>query len=203
MWIGKRFFDIFFSLIGIIFLSPLFLLIAIWIKLDSKGPIFFRQKRVGWNENIFYIHKFRTMSLDAEEKGLKITVGADKRITKSGHILRKYKLDEFPQLIDVLLGDMSIVGPRPEVPQYVEKYPLDQRSKIFKMRPGITDWASVKFKDENAVLARATDPERAYIEEILPIKLNYYENYFHHASLVVDMKIIFLTFKEIFFKRKN
>ncbi|MDD4975347.1 MAG: sugar transferase [Bacteriovorax sp.] len=201
MWIGKRIFDIIFSLIGLIILSPLFLLIALWIKLDSKGPIFFRQNRVGRSELPFFIHKFRTMSLDAEKKGLQITVGMDSRITNSGHILRKYKIDEFPQLIDVLLGNMSIVGPRPEVPRYVEKYPAPQRLKIFKMRPGITDWASVKFKDENAILAKSTDPERTYVEEILPIKLSYYESYFDQSSLTVDLKIIYLTVGEIFFKR--
>lgn len=201
MWLGKRAFDLFFSFIGLLILSPFFLLIALWIKFDSKGPVFFRQKRVGLNEKPFFIHKFRTMSLDAENKGLKLTVGLDPRITKSGHILRKYKIDEFPQLIDVLLGYMSIVGPRPEVPHYVEKYPKEKRETIFKMRPGITDWASVKFKDENAILSKSSDPERAYIEEILPIKLTYYVSYFHQASLAVDMRIIFLTFSEIFFKR--
>ena len=201
MWLGKRVFDIFFSLIGLLVLSPLFILIAIWIKNDSRGPVFFRQKRVGRSEIPFYIHKFRTMSSDAEKKGLKLTVGLDPRITKSGFFLRKYKLDEFPQLIDVIIGNMSIVGPRPEVPIYVEKYPKDQRSKIFTMRPGITDWASVKFKDENTILSSSSDPERAYIEEILPIKLNYYENYFHQASLINDLKIIYTTISQIFFKR--
>ncbi len=201
MWIGKRIFDIFFSLIGLVILSPLFLIVAIWIKLDSKGPVFFRQNRVGLNEKAFYIHKFRTMSLDAEKKGLKLTVGVDPRITKSGHFLRKYKIDEFPQLLDVLFGQMSIVGPRPEVPQYVEKYPKEKRDKIFQMRPGITDWASVKFKDENSILSQSNDPERAYVEEILPIKLSYYESYFHQSSFVVDVKIIYLTVSEIFFKR--
>jgi lipopolysaccharide/colanic/teichoic acid biosynthesis glycosyltransferase len=203
MWLGKRVFDLFFSLIGLILLSPIFLLIALWIKLDSKGPVFFRQKRVGLYEKPFFIYKFRTMSLDAEQKGLKITVGLDPRITKPGLVLRKYKLDEFPQLIDVILGEMSIVGPRPEVPQYVEKYPKELRAKIFKLRPGITDWASVKFKDENAILSQSSDPERTYIEEILPIKLTYYESYFHQASLAVDMRIIYLTFSEIFFKRST
>jgi lipopolysaccharide/colanic/teichoic acid biosynthesis glycosyltransferase len=201
MWLGKRVFDIFFSLIGLLVLSPLFLIVAVWIKLDSKGPVFFRQNRVGLNEKAFYIHKFRTMSLDAEKKGLKITVGVDPRITNSGHFLRKYKIDEFPQLIDVLIGQMSIVGPRPEVPQYVEKYPKDQRAKIFQMRPGITDWASVKFKDENAILSQSSDPELTYIEKILPIKLSYYESYFDQSSFIVDVKIIYLTVNEIFFKR--
>jgi lipopolysaccharide/colanic/teichoic acid biosynthesis glycosyltransferase len=139
--------------------------------------------------------------MDAEKRGLKLTVGVDPRITRSGHFLRKYKIDEFPQLIDVLVGEMSIVGPRPEVPQYVEKYPAEKRKKIFKMRPGITDWASVKFKDENDILSRSQDPEKAYVEEILPVKISYYENYFDQSSFAIDMKIIFLTFSEIFFKR--
>lgn len=201
MWVGKRLFDILFSIIGLILLSPFFLLIACFIKSDSKGPVFFRQKRVGLNEEPFFIHKFRTMSNEAEKKGLKITVGADPRITRTGHFLRKYKLDEFPQLIDVLIGKMSIVGPRPEVPVYVEKYPAPLRKKIFSMKPGITDWASVKFKNENEILSRSSDPEKAYIEEVLPIKLSYYESYFDQASLKTDLEIIFLTVFEIFFKR--
>lgn len=200
MWLGKRVFDIFFSSLGLIVLSPFFLIIAFWIKLDSKGPIFFRQKRIGLSEKPFYIHKFRTMSVDAEKMGKSLTVGFDSRITKSGHMLRKYKIDEFAQLLDVLLGDMSLVGPRPEVPQYVEKYPFEQRAKIFKMRPGITDWASIKFKNENTILSKSNDPERAYVEEVLPIKLSYYESYYEEASFFVDLKIIYLTFFEIFFK---
>lgn len=201
MWLGKRFFDLFFSLIGLILLSPIFLVVSLWIKLDSKGPIFFRQERVGLKQKLFYIHKFRTMRTDAESLGLKLTVGHDPRITNSGYFLRKYKLDELPQLIDVLIGKMSLVGPRPEVPIYVAKYPNDKREKIFQMRPGITDWASVNFKDENMILSKSIDPEKAYIEEILPVKINYYENYFHQSSLLVDLKIIFLTISEIFIKR--
>ena len=201
MWIGKRLFDLFFSLLGLILLFPLFLLIGLWIKLDGPGPVFFRQKRVGLNLSPFFIHKFRTMNMNAEIQGLKLTVGQDPRITTSGKILRKYKLDELPQLIDVFLGKMSLVGPRPEVEQYVEKYPKDKRDKIFQMRPGITDWASVKFKDENTILSKSSDPEKTYIEEILPIKISYYEAYFDQSSPIVDLKIIFLTFSEIFFKR--
>lgn len=168
--------------------------------MDSEGPIFFRQKRVGLNQEDFFIHKFRTMYVDAEKRGLKITVGQDPRITKSGHILRKFKLDEFPQLIDVLIGKMSIVGPRPEVPQYVAKYPEAKRSKLFTMRPGITDWASVMFKNENEILEKSQDPEKTYINEILPIKISYYEKYQDQASLFTDVKIILLTLKEIFIR---
>lgn len=198
MWLGKRAFDIVFSSIALIFLAPIFIFIAVWIKLDSPGPVFFRQKRVGLFQKDFFIHKFRTMYTDAEKRGLQITVGVDPRITKVGHFLRKYKIDEFPQFIDVFLGDMSVVGPRPEVPKYVAKYPEEQRNKLFTMRPGITDWASVKFKDENDILGKAADPEKAYIEEILPIKISYYEKYFEEASMTTDIRIIFLTLKEVF-----
>lgn len=201
MWLGKRLFDILFASIGLIVLSPLFLIIAIWIKLDdSAGPVFFRQRRVGLNQKDFFIHKFRTMYVDAEKRGLKITVGKDPRITKSGHFLRKFKVDEFPQLIDVIVGNMSIVGPRPEVPQYVAKYPEEKRNKLFTMRPGITDWASVKFKNENEMLSSSTDPEKTYVEEILPIKISYYEKYFAEASFFTDVRIIFLTLKEVFIR---
>lgn len=201
MWLGKRLFDIFFASLGLIVLSPVFLFIAIWIKLDdSAGPVFFRQRRVGLNQKDFFIHKFRTMYVDAEKRGLKITVGKDPRITKSGHFLRKFKIDEFPQLIDVVLGKMSIVGPRPEVPQYVAKYPEDKRNKLFTMRPGITDWASVMFKNENEILEKSQDPEQTYINEILPIKIGYYERYQDQASIVTDVKIILLTLKEIFIR---
>lgn len=140
------------------------------------------------------------MYVDAEKRGLKITVGQDPRITKSGHVLRKFKLDEFPQLIDVLIGKMSIVGPRPEVPQYVAKYPEAKRNKLFLMKPGITDWASVMFKNENEILEKSQDPEKTYITEILPIKISYYEKYQDQASLFTDVRIILLTLKEIFIK---
>ncbi len=200
MWLGKRLFDIFFSLLGLIFLSPFFIFIAIMIKLDDGGPIFFRQQRVGRFEKLFFIHKFRTMSLDADKHGLQITIENDPRITKIGHLLRKFKLDEFPQLIDVFLGTMSLVGPRPEVPKYVEKYSIASRQKVFQMRPGITDWASIKYKNESAILGESTDPERTYIEEVLPIKISYYEKYFFNASLFEDLKIIYATFVKIFYR---
>lgn len=200
MWLGKRLFDIVFASIGLLVLSPVFLVISIWIKLDSEGPIFFRQRRVGQHQKDFFIHKFRTMYVDAEKRGLKITVGEDPRITKSGRFLRKFKIDEFPQFIDVFVGTMSIVGPRPEVPQYVAKYPEDKRNKLFTMKPGITDWASVKFKNENEILSKSLDPEKTYIEEILPIKISYYETYLNQASFLNDVKIILLTVKEVFIK---
>ena len=201
MWLGKRLFDLFFAALGLIILSPFFIIIALLIKKDSQGPVFFRQKRVGRNEVPFYIHKFRTMRPLAEQQGLKITVGNDSRITKIGEFLRKLKLDELPQLIDVVQGTMSLVGPRPEVPEYVAKYPEEKRKAIFQLRPGITDLASIKFKDENTILAKAKDPEQAYINEILPIKIGYYMDYRSRSSLTLDLQIIFMTISEIFGKR--
>lgn len=197
MWLGKRLFDLFFSLIGLLILSPFFIFFAIWIKIDSEGPIFFRQERVGIYEKKFFIHKFRTMYTDAEKRGLQITVGVDPRITKVGHFIRRYKIDELPQLIDVFLGDMSLVGPRPEVPRYVEKYDPEVRKKIFQVKPGITDWASIEYKDENNILSKATNPELAYINEVLPHKLSFSLKYIDKASCIEDLKIILTTIKEI------
>jgi lipopolysaccharide/colanic/teichoic acid biosynthesis glycosyltransferase len=203
MWLGKRFFDFFFVLIGLILLSPIFVVISIWIKTTSKGPVFYRQLRVGRNEVPFKIYKFRTMYVDADKRGLLITVGEDARITSCGKILRKFKIDELPQLIDVLLGRMSLVGPRPEVPMYVDKYPQHLRQKVFKIRPGITDWASIEYKDENTILGQAEFPEKAYIEVVLPNKLKYVEKYLDNASLSEDLKIIFLTFFKVFGRGSN
>ena len=203
MWLGKRFFDFFFVLIGLIVLSPIFVVISIWIKTTSKGPVFYRQLRVGRNEVPFKIYKFRTMYVDADKRGLLITVGEDARITSCGKVLRKYKIDELPQLIDVLLGRMSLVGPRPEVPLYVDKYPQHLRQKVFKTRPGITDWASIEYKDENTILAQAENPEKAYIEVVLPNKLKFVEKYLDNASFTEDLKIIFLTFFKVFGRGSN
>ncbi|MGZ3774629.1 MAG: sugar transferase [Bdellovibrio sp.] len=201
MWLGKRLFDFVCALLGLTLLSPIFVLIAIWIKCDSRGPVFFRQVRVGLHGRIFKIHKFRTMTSEAETKGLQITVGEDKRITKTGLFLRKYKLDELPQLIDILTGAMSLVGPRPEVPRYVEAYPADIKSLVLSVRPGITDWASIEFKDENEILGQSSSPEKDYIEKILPIKLDYQARYAKNGSFVEDIKIIFRTIEEIFISR--
>lgn len=189
----KRSFDIFWSGIGIVLLSPLFLVIALLIKLDSSGPIFFRQERIGLFGKKFQIHKFRTMEVMAESKGPQITVGSDSRITRIGLFLRKYKLDELAQLIDVLNGDMSLVGPRPEVPHYVEFYPSEARAIVQSVRPGITDWASIKFKDENQILAAARDPHLAYINEVMPVKIKYYVDYAQQHSFWGDLRIIFST----------
>jgi lipopolysaccharide/colanic/teichoic acid biosynthesis glycosyltransferase len=203
MWVGKRAFDLFFSSLGLFFLGPVFIFVALWIKASSKGPVFFRQERVGLLEKPFFIHKFRTMYTDAEKRGLQITVGRDPRITDAGHLLRKFKIDELPQLIDVFLGDMSLVGPRPEVPKYVAQYPTQLRKKIFTVKPGITDWASIKFKDESAILSSSSNPEKAYVEVVLPQKLSYVEEYLQTSSIFVDLKIIFMTLFEIFNKRTD
>lgn len=190
---SKRIFDVVASTLGLLLLAPVLLVLALWIKLDSAGPVFFRQVRVGQFGKTFRIHKFRTMVSDAENKGLQITVGADARVTRVGHWLRKYKLDELPQLLDVWLGSMSLVGPRPEVPRYVDCYPEDMRDLVLSVRPGITDRASIEFKDENEILGRATDPNKAYIEEVLPIKLGFYVDYVKNRSLMGDLGLILRT----------
>lgn len=195
---AKRSFDLVFALAGLVLLAPFFAAIALWIKLDSQGAIFFRQKRVGKHGMVFRIHKFRTMVVVAEKLGGQLTIGEDSRITRSGSFLRKYKLDELPQLIDVVLGDMSLVGPRPEVPKYIAYYPESVRAEVLSVRPGITDWASIQFKDENDILGCAPDPERAYIEEVLPVKQRYYLEYVRTRSFIGDMQIIFATLFAVF-----
>ncbi len=192
----KRFFDISASFIGLLLLIPFFLLIALWIELDSSGEVFFRQVRVGRFGIPFKIHKFRTMCVEAEGSG-RLTVGDDMRITKSGKFLRKFKLDELPQLIDVLLGDMSLVGPRPEVKEFIDEYPADVREKVLSVRPGITDLASIEMVDENNILGQYDDPRQAYMDVILPIKQKHYIDYVDNQSFWLDLKIIFLTFKKI------
>jgi lipopolysaccharide/colanic/teichoic acid biosynthesis glycosyltransferase len=192
----KRCFDFSAALIGLILLLPLFVLVSCWIKLDSVGPVFFRQERVGLHGNVFRIFKFRTMTVDTESQG-QITVGRDVRITGIGHMLRRYKIDELPQLINVLFGEMSLVGPRPEVPRYVARYPDNVRNVVLSVPPGITDWASIKYKDENAILGGADDPERAYVEEVLPVKLDYYVSYVKERNFIMDIKIIFATLAAI------
>jgi lipopolysaccharide/colanic/teichoic acid biosynthesis glycosyltransferase len=191
---AKRLLDALASGVGLLLLSPLLLALALWIKLDSPGPVFFRQERVGQGGRVFRIHKFRTMVTDAESRGLQITVGADARVTRVGQWLRKYKLDELPQLLDVCMGHMSLVGPRPEVPRYVACYPADVRDLVLSVRPGITDRASIEFKDENEILGRAADPHLAYVNEVLPIKLRYYVEYVNNRSFFGDIKLIFRTF---------
>lgn len=189
----KRLFDFCASGVGLLLLWPLLVVVSIAIKLDSRGPVFFRQERVGQFGKLFRIHKFRTMVVDAEGFGMQITVGSDPRVTRVGKFLRHYKLDELPQLLDVVLGRMSLVGPRPEVPRYVACYPHDVKDLVLSVRPGITDRASIEFKDENEILGRAADPHRAYVEEVLPIKLGYYVAYVKNRSLFGDVGIILST----------
>jgi lipopolysaccharide/colanic/teichoic acid biosynthesis glycosyltransferase len=193
----KRLFDLLLAGVGLLALSPLLLLIALWIRLDSPGPALFRQERVGRFGVPFRIHKFRTMTHAALPTGPQITVGADARITRAGRWLRRYKLDELPQLFDVLRGAMSIVGPRPEVPRYVCLYPPALRDKVLSVRPGITDLASIRFRDENALLAASADPEREYTEVVLPAKLRYAAEYVDHATLGTDLRLIGLTLKAL------
>ncbi len=191
----KRLFDLLVSGAGLLLLSPLLVGIALWIKLDSRGPVFFRQQRVGRFGAPFRIHKFRSMLDEAPRAGPQLTVGADPRITRAGRFLRRSKLDELPQLFDVLAGSMSLVGPRPEVPRYVALYPAALRDKVLSVRPGITDPASIMYRDESALLARATDPERVYIEQIMPAKLRYAAEYVDHMSLANDVRLIGATLR--------
>jgi lipopolysaccharide/colanic/teichoic acid biosynthesis glycosyltransferase len=197
---AKRLFDIFFSLFGLIALFPLFLVTALWIKLDSDGPVFFRQIRVGRFGKSFSIHKFRTMAVDSEKLGY-LTIGRDSRVTRSGHFLRKSKLDELPQLIDVFIGKMSLVGPRPEVPEFIDCYPEDVREIVLSVRPGITDRASIEMVDENMILSQYPDARKAYIDHVLPLKLRYYVQYANSNSVLGDIKIIFDTVLKIIFRK--
>ncbi|WP_293766324.1 sugar transferase [uncultured Aquitalea sp.] len=192
----KRCFDFCAALAGLVALSPVLLAVALWVKLDSPGPVFFRQVRVGRGGSLFRIHKFRTMQVNTERQG-QLTVGADSRVTGAGRFLRKSKIDELPQLLDVLYGDMSLVGPRPEVPKYVAHYPDEVRDIVLSVRPGITDWASIRMIDENEILGKAADPEQAYIDEVLPEKLAYYVRYAQTHSLAEDVRIIFATLLKI------
>lgn len=188
----KRIFDVMAALGGLLLLAPLLVLIAVWVKLDSAGPVFFRQERVGQHGVLFRIFKFRTMTVGTEKQG-QITIGRDARITGVGHRLRHYKLDELPQLLNVLIGDMSLVGPRPEVPKYVALYTNAQRELVLSVKPGITDLASIAYRDENRLLGESADPERTYIEEVMPVKLRFYEEYVRQRSLALDVRIIFMT----------
>ena len=197
----KRLFDVLVSAAGLLLLSPLLAGIALWIKLDSRGPVFFRQQRVGRYGVPFHIHKFRSMREDAALAGPQITIGADPRITRAGHVLRRTKLDELPQLLDVLAGTMSLVGPRPEVPRYVAMYPPAVRDKVLSVRPGITDPASIEYRDESTLLARAADPERVYIEQVMPAKLRYAAEYVDCMSLLNDVRLIGATLKALFARR--
>ena len=191
-----RFCDIVFSLLGLILLCPLFIFVAIWIVIDDPGPIFYRQQRVGKGGKDFGLLKFRSMRVGADKKSL-ITIGErDERITKAGYYLRKFKIDELPQLWNVLIGDMSMVGPRPEVRKYVDLYTAEQ-CKVLSVRPGITDYASIEYIDENQLLAQAEDPDKIYMEEIVPAKIALNMRYINHPTLGEYLKIIILTLAKI------
>ncbi len=191
-----RFCDIVFSFIGLLLLSPLFLLVALWIVLDDPGPIFYRQQRVGKEGRDFGLLKFRSMRVGADKQSL-ITIGdRDPRVTRAGYYIRRYKLDELPQLWNVLIGDMSLVGPRPEVRRYVDLYTEEQR-RVLSVRPGITDYASIKYIDENRLLAQSSDPDKTYIEEIMPAKIALNMRYINHPTLGEYFRIIAKTFAKI------
>lgn len=189
----KRLFDVVASGVGLLLLSPLFLLVAIWIKLDSPGPVFYRQVRVGRYNRDFRIFKFRSMRVGADKGSLVTIGGRDPRVTRSGYFIRKFKIDELPQLINVFIGDMSLVGPRPEVRHYVDYWTKEQL-RVLDVRPGITDPASIKFRNENELLDKAEDPEKYYIEVIMQEKLRLYLEYVENHSFWYDMKLILQTF---------
>ena len=194
----KRAFDILCAVLGLVILAPFMLAIAVWIKLDTPGTMFFRQERVGRSGQSFRIHKFRTMVSCAYENGPAITSSRDPRITRAGKFLRRYKLDELPQLIDVLMGDMSLVGPRPEVPEFVAMYPPRIRDEVLSVRPGITDETSVRFRNESVLLATASDAQKYYVETIMPLKLASYLDYVRTRSFRRDFSILARTAMAIF-----
>lgn len=192
----KRLLDITASGLGLIFLSPLFLIVALWIKYDSPGPVFYRQSRVGRYGKDFRLFKFRSMRVGSDKKGLITVGGHDPRVTRSGYYIRKYKLDELPQLINVFIGDMSLVGPRPEVRKYVDLYTPEQLH-VLDVRPGITDLASIRYRNENELLAKASDPEQYYREVVMQDKLRINLQYISDHSFFRDLKIIFMTIKVV------
>jgi lipopolysaccharide/colanic/teichoic acid biosynthesis glycosyltransferase len=193
---AKRLFDVVASFIGLLILLPVLLGISLWVLFDSRGGIFYRQVRVGRGGIDFKLWKFRTMHPDADKRGLLTVGGRDPRITRAGYYLRKYKLDELPQLLNVLTGDMSLVGPRPEVRKYVSLYTPEQL-RVLDVRPGITDYASIEYADENELLAKAADPEKTYIEEVMPAKLKLNAKYIAEKGVMKDVRIIWLTVRKI------
>lgn len=197
----KRSSDFILALVGLLLFSPFFFLLAILIKLDSKGPVFYKQCRVGKNNHDFTILKFRTMKMESEQLGL-LTIGEDPRVTKIGRWMRALKIDEMPQLINVLKGEMSMVGPRPEVRKYVSLY-SDRQKKVLEVRPGLTDLASLHYINENEILAQSNNPEKTYIEEIMPHKLELNIEYIDNHSFVLDLKIIFKTIQKILKRKKK
>lgn len=197
----KRTFDILFAGAGLIVLSPILVLAAAMVKLDSRGPVFFRQERIGKGFRTFHIYKIRTMSQKELVDGPLVTVKGDPRITRVGRILRKTKMDELPQLINVLMGDMSVVGPRPEVRQYVDLFTKDY-VEILKIRPGITDLASLEYRDEESVLRQWENPDQAYVSQVLPAKIRLAKEYIERSSLIFDIKLILRTLVRLFVLEK-
>lgn len=195
----KRVFDVVASGLGLLALSPVFLILGIWIKSDSRGPVFYRQVRVGRYNRDFRLFKFRSMRVGSDKKGLITVGGRDPRVTRSGYFIRKYKLDELPQLINVFRGDMSLVGPRPEVRKYVEMYTSEQLH-VLDVRPGITDMASIRYRNENELLAEAEDPEAFYVNVVMPDKLKINLEYVVRHSFGFDMRLIFKTIMEVILK---
>jgi len=193
----KRQFDVLVSFLALLALSPLMLVIACWVLLDSRGEVFYSQLRVGRGNKDFRMYKFRTMRSGSDRAGLLTVGGRDPRVTTAGYYLRRFKLDELPQLINILMGDMSLVGPRPEVRKYVNLYSPEQMA-VLKARPGLTDYASLEYFNENTLLEQSPDPEKVYIEEIMPAKLALNLKYINERSMVVDMGIIFKTVARIF-----
>lgn len=191
--LAKRAMDLGLTLLALPVVLPVLAVVATWVRLDSPGPALFRQERVGRAGRPFCIHKFRTMRTDGG-RGLQVTAAGDARVTRAGRWLRRAKLDELPQLIDVLKGDMSLVGPRPEVPRFMALYPADVRRQILSVRPGITDRAAIEFRDEEQVLARAADPEATYVSHIMPVKQRYYLDYVAKRSVAGDLRILLDTF---------
>ncbi|NPD46314.1 MULTISPECIES: sugar transferase [unclassified Lentimicrobium] len=192
----KRLFDIIASVLALFFLWPVLLLIALSIIIETRGGVIFKQQRVGRGEQVFWIYKFRTMRPDSESKGLLTVGGRDTRITKVGYYLRKYKLDEMTQLLNILKGDMSWVGPRPEVLKYVNMYNEEQK-KVLSVKPGLTDYASLAYINENEILQKSPHPEQTYIQEIMPAKLQMNLRYIKEKSLLTDLKIMWKTFLKI------
>lgn len=192
----KRIFDIVFSFIGLVLLLPFFIIIALLIVIDSPGGVFYKQARVGKNGIDFYLFKFRSMRTGADKKGLLTVGGRDSRITRMGYFIRKYKIDELPQLLNVFLGDMSLVGPRPEVRKYVDLYNEEQK-QVLSVKPGITDYASIEYSNENEILGKAENPEKVYIDEIMPAKLKLNLKYIAEQGIITDLKIIIKTIGKI------
>ena len=199
---AKRAFDLALAAPALLVASPLLVALALWVRVDSPGPALFRQQRVGRGGRLFRIHKFRTMQA-AGGDGPQVTAAGDARVTRAGRWLRATKLDELPQLIDVLLGDMSLVGPRPEVPRFMAQYPHDARRIIMSVRPGITDRAAIEFRDEERLLAAAPDPEAAYVQRVMPVKQRYYLDYVAHHSLAGDMRILLDTARALWMRKPS